>query len=175
MTLKINKIKIETSLKTGRLGNKLWILLDDFKVIVNNDEITVPKGFVFDGNSAPRALWSLCSPMGGAYGEAGVVHDWLYSLDSNFFPYDCSRQDADLIHKKIAEYRGADKLRTLLVYNSLRLFGGSSYKKKLCLWKINDKTCYDYDKAIDAVRELAYFIYSFDDKFKVQIATNKKD
>jgi len=41
--------------------------------------IAVPAGFVSDGASVPRALWSIYPPF-GKYLEAAVVHDWFCVL-----------------------------------------------------------------------------------------------
>lgn len=41
--------------------------------------VVVPKGFISDGASVPRALWSIYPPF-GRYLEAAVVHDWYCVL-----------------------------------------------------------------------------------------------
>nr|WP_290447174.1 DUF1353 domain-containing protein [Pseudomonas sp. 21LCFQ010] len=38
--------------------------------------VTVPAGYLTDGASVPRVVWSLVPPW-GAYGQAAVVHDLL--------------------------------------------------------------------------------------------------
>lgn len=44
------------------------------------DEIVIiPKGFISDGASVPRALWSIYPPF-GKYLEAAIVHDWYCVL-----------------------------------------------------------------------------------------------
>lgn len=41
--------------------------------------ITVPNGFISDGASIPKFLWSIVgSPWSGKYTQAAVLHDWLY-------------------------------------------------------------------------------------------------
>ena len=50
--------------------------------------LVVPKGFVHDKASVPRALWSFF-PKSGPYTRAAVIHDYLY------WAQPCSRGQAD--------------------------------------------------------------------------------
>lgn len=63
------------------------ILDDDYSRLVrsfryylgekNSDRwVDIPVGFLTDGASVPRFLWSLIPPW-GSYGQAAVLHDWL--------------------------------------------------------------------------------------------------
>ena len=61
-------------------GNS-WIIYKDFfyDVGVENsgDRIQVDLGFVTDFASVPRILW-WALPKWSVYGNASVIHDWLY-------------------------------------------------------------------------------------------------
>jgi hypothetical protein len=43
----------------------------------SGDTIEVPVGFMTDFATVPRLFWSLL-PQWGKYGNASVIHDWLY-------------------------------------------------------------------------------------------------
>lgn len=133
-------VEILTPLMTERLGNRLWVLLAPFKFSVDGQEYKILPGFVFDGNSSPRCLWTLCSPVGGVYGEAGPIHDWFYSLDC---PHLVSRRRADQIHQAIGVMRGAGQARAKLVYVGIRAGGDSSFMTCHSIEKLNKNTCYD--------------------------------
>ena len=46
----------------------------------NGDEIIFPKGFIFDGASIPRPLWTFLSPVGLLL-IPGLIHDYGYKYD----------------------------------------------------------------------------------------------
>lgn len=50
-------------------------LMANFKYV----GIKVPKGFITDGSSIPRAFWSIIEHPFGQALEASVIHDYLYS------------------------------------------------------------------------------------------------
>ena len=55
--------------------NGLWILKQDYEL----DGFQVPAGFIFDGASIPRPLWSTLGILPiGYHMPASVVHDYLY-------------------------------------------------------------------------------------------------
>jgi len=142
------KIQINSPLMTERLGNRLWVLTSSFSVSIAGKILIVPKGFVTDGASAPRCVWWLCSPIAGPFGEAAVVHDFLYSLDGP----DISRLMADEILYWIGVYRGASWLRAWTVKKGVNFFGGSSFKTGLS--KVIVGKCYNYFTAVRAVELL---------------------
>ena len=45
------KIQILDTMKTERLGNRLWGLLSEFRVLIDGDLFTIPSSFVTDGAS----------------------------------------------------------------------------------------------------------------------------
>lgn len=145
-------IKILDTARTERLGNFLWVLTQNLIFTVDGKIYTVPKGFVFDGNSTPRILWRLCPPVADSYGEAGIIHDWFYSLDS-MVPM--NRERADVIHRAVGRYRGAGFIRSRIIYYGLRLFGGGSYKKTYSYDKVQNSNTYKYLDALKRVSSLS--------------------
>jgi hypothetical protein len=102
--------------------NRLWITEAPF--VVESDLVGVleiPAGFMFDGNSLPRAMWWLSLPTD--YMETGCVHDFLYR-------YGKDRKLADQVYKEFLAYQGGGRVRTTARYWALRLFGGPAFKAK---------------------------------------------
>lgn len=59
-------------------GTRKFRLLEDFRCYYKSKLITVPKGFITDGISAPKFAWPIIGPYGPAF-PAALVHDWLFS------------------------------------------------------------------------------------------------
>ena len=119
-------VLVKTPLVTERLGNRLWKLREDFIVSIDGIPIKVPTGFITDGVSAPRLVWSLCAPMVGPWGEAGVVHDYLYSLAGP----DVTKDYADDVMYYIGLYRGASAIHAFIVWLGVHWFGHKYFKNK---------------------------------------------
>ena len=101
---------------------KTWVLVKEFDFNLAFDDaprtIAVQAGFQTDFASIPRPLWVLL-PKWGKYGNAAVVHDWLYWVQ----PKGMSRSLADL-----ALLRGMRVLRVAawqqaFIYAGVRAFG----------------------------------------------------
>lgn len=59
-------------------ANDCWELCEDLVVTARGFTLVVPNGFVCDGASTPRAIWSLgFAPFELGFAPA-FVHDWLY-------------------------------------------------------------------------------------------------
>ena len=142
------KIQINSPLITERLGNRLWVLSKAFSVCIAGKILTVPKGFVTDGASCPRCLWWLCSPIAGPFGEAAVVHDFLYSIEGP----DVLREIADELLYWFGVYRGASCFRAWLVKKGVNFFGSSSFKNGVS--KVTVGKCYNYFIAVRTVEVL---------------------
>ena len=91
----------------------------------NYRNITVPQGFVFDGNSVPR----LFRPFLGQYdyAQASCIHDYLYNTESDYM--NISRKQADDIYKNHLIQLGCQKYKACIAYFAVRLFGSKFYKK----------------------------------------------
>lgn len=111
--------KYLTALQVSPLANRLWILDADFVVETEKaGTLTIPAGFIFDGNSLPRALWWESLPTD--YFEAGCVHDYLYRFGDD-------RKLADEVYRDLLALHGVGKVKRNLRYFALRMFGGIAY------------------------------------------------
>ena len=111
-------------------------------LVYEDDEVIIqvnPK-FDFDGASIPQALWSVIgSPMTGGYQRAGCLHDALYA--SEYF----ERETCDKLFLEAMESDGVSWIKRNLMYNAVRAFGWT-------VWKKHDKTeVKEYKKYVTVV------------------------
>lgn len=78
--------------------------------------VIVPKGFVTDFASIPRAFWSALRP-DGEYAYAAVVYDYLYWTQTR------SREEADHIMKMAMEDFDVGTVTIETIYGAVRLGG----------------------------------------------------
>jgi Protein of unknown function (DUF1353) len=97
-----------------------WVLMREFGYDVGAegsvDRINVPIGFETDFASIPRLFW-IVLPKWGKYGNAAVIHDWLYWSQQR------SRAASDAV---LLEAMGVLEVGTLVqfvIYHAVRLFG----------------------------------------------------
>lgn len=99
---------------------RTWVLMSEFGYDVgaegSNDKITVPVGFQTDFASIPRPLWAIL-PKWGKYGNAAVIHDWLYWEQKR------SRATADRVFLEGMVVLGVKALARNTIYWAVRLFG----------------------------------------------------
>jgi hypothetical protein len=83
------------------LDTDLWRVMKGFRYYVgdkgSNKWVDVPRGYLVDGASVPRILWSIIPPW-GRYGAATIVHDILceyLSLTLDGRPCKITREQAD--------------------------------------------------------------------------------
>jgi hypothetical protein len=86
-------------------------------------DIVVPRGFVFDGASVPRAFWWFASPFTGNYTRGALIHDWLYCTEL------VSKKEADNIFYKIMLIDGVSRWKATAMYMAVKVFGCSVYGK----------------------------------------------
>lgn len=102
----------------------LYELREEFryqpKGLEEGEEIVVPAGFIFDGASIYRPLWSILHPM-GRYRNAALIHDYLYRTGI------VSRARADEIFLEAMEELEVPWRRRRLMYRAVRLFGRESH------------------------------------------------
>lgn len=83
-----------------------WEVLEDFTPPLFPD-ITIPKGYTFDGASIPRVLTPFINNADYGVLDSAVVHDWLYGTKGRFNNIELTRKQVDniflrhLIHYKI--------------------------------------------------------------------------
>ena len=105
---------------TPRPDGKTWILLSEFGYEVgqlgSTDVINVHVGFHTDFASIPRVFW-IFLPRWGKYGNAAVIHDWLYWEQPR------SRKEADDIFLEEMEVLEVPKMKRRIIYYAVRWFG----------------------------------------------------
>ncbi len=80
------------------------------------DQITVPVGFETDFASVPRPFWAIL-PKWGKYGNAAVIHDWLY------WEQERPRPAADAVLLEGMVVLGVSAVVRQTIYTAVRLFG----------------------------------------------------
>lgn len=91
---------------------KVLILLEDFTI----HGVTVPKGFRFDGASAPRLFWSVIPPMRETT-KASCVHDYLCRTAKSKE----DRRKADRLFFKMLREANLNIFRCLIGYLGVRI------------------------------------------------------
>jgi hypothetical protein len=92
---------------------------------VEHRGVRIPAGFSWNGASVPRPFWFIM-PKWGENSMAFLMHDFLYSTEG---PGYMTRLDADTIMYDDLKELGCSKPRAWLVYKTVRLFGGSYFRK----------------------------------------------
>jgi hypothetical protein len=98
------------------------VLMDDlvYRVGTTSYVITVPRGFVTDFASTPRAIWAILPPT-DKYQLAAIVHDFLY------WDQQCTRAQADdLLRVAMSESKVAPTTRDI-VWRAVQKFGGTAW------------------------------------------------
>lgn len=89
--------------------------------------VVIPKGFISDGASVPRVMWSIYPPF-GRYLEAAVVHDWYCVLGHRGESPIDYKVAAD-VFREAMEVCGVSRWRRYKMYWAVRL-GGPKFKAK---------------------------------------------
>ncbi len=114
-----------TNLDTRVIENgKKRLLLADYTYENDKYIITLKPGFVTDGASIPKAFWTiLSSPFEGPLVYGAMIHDGLYTK------MQLPRKECDELLREMALEKGYNKVKADLVYEAVRLFGGSHWNK----------------------------------------------
>lgn len=111
---------INALLVTPLSDGKSWVIISDFNYEIglegSNNRVNVKAGFITDFASVPRILW-WAFPKWGEYGNAAVVHDWLYWIQNR------TRKEADIIMLEAMEVLNVSKIKMHLIYQAVRIFG----------------------------------------------------
>lgn len=128
------------------LDHDYWVVKAPFTYYIDNDpnkKITIPKGYLTDGASVPKILWSLVPPW-GSYGQAVVLHDHMceyleYEAEDGDYG-DLTRKQADDIFLKAMTDLEVPKVKRVIIYLGVRLWARLSkanqprlYSKKLII------------------------------------------
>lgn len=107
---------------------KRWVLRKQFSYDVgeegSGETIVVPAGFITDFASIPRAFWAIL-PKWGKYGNAAVVHDYLYCTQ----PEQYCRRRADEIFLEAMLVLNVGKCTAKTMYYAVRWFGRIGWNK----------------------------------------------
>lgn len=61
------------------VAKRLYRLQRDYVLVLNEDRITIPRGFELDGGSIPRLAWTVLGETPDGIGRAAyLIHDWIY-------------------------------------------------------------------------------------------------
>ncbi len=104
---------------------KTWRLKENFGYAIGSEDsgntIDVPVGFATDFASVPRLLWFFL-PKWGKYGNAAVIHDFLY------FKQSTSREEADRIFLEAMLVLNVPKWQRYCLYTGVRIGGWWAWK-----------------------------------------------
>jgi hypothetical protein len=105
---------------------KTWVVMRPFGYDVgaegSENRIDVPVGFQTDFASIPRPFWIIL-PKWGTYGNAAVVHDWLYWSQSR------PRAAADRVLYEAMGVLGVGAVTRFCIYHAVRIFGGLAWMR----------------------------------------------
>lgn len=104
------------------MGTRKIQLTRSFLVTTSRGMIVVPRGFISDGASVPRAFWSVFPPF-GKYLEAAVVHDYIYVKLCHIY----TKEQADSIFKELLEVLRISKLKRNIMYKVVSAFGKGNW------------------------------------------------
>jgi len=92
----------------------------DFSIDVLEENICVPRGFVFDGASIPSFAWQIiASPYDPAVMAPAAVHDYLYDCHKT------TRKKADEILRLLLVDGGeVSATKAYIIYWAVRMAGG---------------------------------------------------
>lgn len=111
---------------------RTWVILRPFGYDVGNegssDTVRVRTGFMTDFASIPRLLWAFL-PCWGRYGNAAVIHDWLYWIQKR------SRKEADGIMLEGMTVLKVPAWQRYSIYLAVRAFGWMAWKRNQ--WDMN--------------------------------------
>jgi hypothetical protein len=103
---------------------RTWVVLRAFGYDVgekgSGDRIDVAVGFMTDFASIPRLLWAAL-PVWGKYGNACVIHDWLY------WQQERPRAAADRILLEAMAVLDVGRSTRWAIFAAVRIFGGIAW------------------------------------------------
>lgn len=115
--------------------DELYRLDNDFDLDFTDDSgeqhhIHIPAGFVCDGSSIPRILWTFIGlHKDGKNREPSLAHDWLYMHEGRIPERTYTRFEADRLYYDLLRAYNVDHKRAKRSFKGVRWFGGSHWKK----------------------------------------------
>lgn len=106
---------------------KTWVLRKRFSYDVgeegSGETIEVPAGFITDFASIPRLFWMIY-PKWGKYGNAAVIHDYLYWMQEKKYP----RKRADEIFYEGMLVLDVRKFTAKILFWAVKYFAALAWK-----------------------------------------------
>lgn len=90
-------------------------------------DLTVPKGFVFDGASIPRIAWSIIGGPFGPYADAAALHDCAYRMSDIAM----TRLEADRMFAAAMADLRITPWRRHVMYRAVRIGGASGFQPRI--------------------------------------------
>jgi len=106
-------------------GRRRIRLTEPFLAVTSLGTLTVPRGFISDGASIPKAAWSVVGHPFARFLEECVIHDWFYSSHNRFF----TRLQGDNILRELMWNRGLPLWKVASFWLAVRLGGGRSFNQ----------------------------------------------
>lgn len=110
------------------LNKDYWLVTEPFVYHLDSMDshlyVTVPTGFLTDGASVPRALWSLVPPWGN-YGQAAVLHDYLCefgTISNGYARIPVSRKRSDGIFLQALDVLGVGRFKRTTLSTGVALY-----------------------------------------------------
>ncbi len=114
-----------------------WRVVEDYTLYMPwlDATILIPKGFIFDGVSSPRAFWAVLNPtgcllIGAMYHDFGYRYNCFLSEDCSII-FDSSKDQRKFFDKQLKDINihiNNSKLMSDFAYNAIRLLGSISWK-----------------------------------------------
>ncbi len=105
---------------------RTWVILRPFSYDVGSigsgDTVRTRTGFMTDFASIPRLFW-IFLPRWGRYGNAAVIHDWLYWIQER------SRKESDEIMLEGMTVLKVSAWQKYSIYIVVRAFGWMAWKR----------------------------------------------
>lgn len=132
--LEISFLEPKEIAKRGLSTEETYGFLDADLIYVTNNGLTIviPKGFITDFASIPRAFWSILPPISPFYVKAAVIHDFIYTSQGKLpnIKRVYTRKDADLLFLEIMILENAPTWKRNIMYAAVRAFGYFAWKSK---------------------------------------------
>lgn len=113
----------KNNLKVEKVGDQVYVLLEDLVYECDRYTITAKKGFDFDAISIPKIFWTLIdSPFTGKAVRGATIHDALYA--SQALP----REICDEVFLSAMKDDGVSCIKRNAMYMAVRVGGASAYE-----------------------------------------------
>lgn len=130
-------VKGHLELASYRSETRNWRIEEDFLFFIPwlNTQVCIPGGFVFDGASIPRPLWSVMSPTGIMF-IPGLFHDFGYRyncfIDKNYKPVfvNSGQKFFDEQIRDLGIHCNDATTASYVTYSALRAFGFAAWNER---------------------------------------------